>query len=165
VSYYIGVPLLLFVALVEASVLPMFPIYGLQPNLMLILLVGWLIVRGANEAYIFAPIGGLMLGLVDSAPLGTALIGLAPLALLQDIRGAQLREGGFVAALAFVIVMSLFYNFVHLAVFTLQGQAGDWLTATLRIILPVAFLNVLVMVPLYGIMSLASPERQRSVYI
>ena len=120
-SYYVGLPLLLLVALLEVSVAPMFRVAGLQPNLMLVLLIAWLIVRGAGEAFILAPVGGVLLGLVDGAPAGTALIGLAPLAFLQDLRGSQLREGGLIMAVAFTIVMSFFYNYVHLAVFTLQG--------------------------------------------
>jgi rod shape-determining protein MreD len=164
VSYYIGVPLLLLVALIEVSVLPMFRIYGLQPNLLLVLLIAWLIVRGANEAFVLAPVGGILLGLVDGAPAGTALIGLAPLAFLQDLRGSQLREGGFLAAVAFTIVMSLFYNYVHLGVYALQGQAGSWLEATTRIILPTVLLNLFVLLPLYGLLTLVNPEPRRTVY-
>jgi len=163
-SYWIGLPLLILVALMEVSVLPMFRVYGLQPNLMLVLLVVWLIVRGANEAFILAPIGGVVLGLVDGAPVGTALIGLAPLAFLQELRGSQLREGGLIAAVGFTIVMSLFYNYTHLAVFTLSGDSGDWITASTRIILPTVFLNVMILLPLYWMMTIASPEQRRSVY-
>ncbi len=163
-SYYVGVPLLLLVALAEVSVLPTLRVYGLQPNLTLVLLIAWLSVRGANEALILAPIGGVLLGLVDGAPLGTALIGLAPLAFLQELRGSQLREGGFVAAIGFTIVMSLFYNYVHLSVFALQGQSGDWLVATTRIVLPVTLINVLVLLPLYGLLSMARPNQRRTLY-
>ena len=163
-SYYFGPPLLLLVALLEVSVLPMFRIAGLQPNLMLVLLIAWLMVRGANEAFIFAPIGGVLLGLVDGAPMGTALIALAPLAFLQELRGSQLREGGLVMALAFTIVMSFFYNYVFLAVYTLEGHSGAWLTASLRIIVPAALLNVMVLVPIYGLLTATSTER-RTAYV
>jgi rod shape-determining protein MreD len=164
-SYWIGVPLLILVALLEVSVLPMFRVYGLQPNLMLVMLVAWLIARGSNEAFILAPIGGVLLGFVDGAPAGTALIGLAPLAFLQDLRGSQLRESGLIDAVGFTIVMSLFYNFVHLGVYTLMGEAGEWGTATLRIILPTVFLNVVILLPLYWLLSLADTEPRRTVYI
>jgi rod shape-determining protein MreD len=165
VSYWVGLPLLILVALMEVSVLPMFRLYGLQPNLMLVLLIGWLIVRGGNEAFILAPIGGVLLGLVDGAPTGTALIGLAPLAFLQELRGSQLREGGLIAAVGFTIIMSLFYNYVHLGVFTLLGQSGDWLIASTRIVLPTVLLNVAVLLPLYWLIRLASPDQRRTVYL
>lgn len=165
-SYWIGLPLLILVTLMEVSVLPLFRIYGLQPNLMLVLLVAWLMARGASEAYILAPIGGILLGLVDGAPVGTALIGLAPLAFLQDIRGSQLREGGLIEAIGFTIVMSFFFNFVHLGVFTLLGEAGSWGAASTRVIIPTVLLNVVILLPIYWVLSLTSTEpRTRMVYL
>lgn len=163
-SYYVGIPLLLFVALFEASVLPLFTVYGLQPDLMLVLLVAWLMVRGANEAFFLAPIGGLLLGLVDYQAMGTALIGLAPLAFLQELRGSQLREGGIVMAVAFTVAMTVFYNFAYLAVDTLQGESGDWLAASSRVIIPTALVNVAVLVPLYFTILAFSRERRQSAY-
>ena len=164
-SYWIGLPLLLLVALLEVSVLPMFRVYGLQPNLMLVLLIAWLSVRGASEAFILAPIGGVLLGFVDGAPVGTALIGLAPLAFLQELRGSQIREGGLIAAIGFTIVMSFFYNFVHLGIFTLLGEAGEWGAAFLRIIVPTVFINVVILPPIYGLLTLTGREQPRMMYI
>ncbi len=164
-SYWLGLPLLLFVALTEVSVLPMFRVYGLQPNLMLVLLIAWLSVRGASEAFILAPIGGVLLGLVDGAPVGTALIGMAPLAFLQELRGSQLREGGLTVAIGFTVMMSFFYNFVHLGVFTLLGEAGEWGAASLRIIVPTVFLNVMILPPIYWLLTLTGREQPRMMYV
>lgn len=163
-SYWVGLPLLVLVALTEVSVLPMFRVYGLQPNLMLVLLIAWLIVRGAGEAFVLAPIGGVLLGFVDGAPAGTALIGLAPLAFLQDLRGSQLSEGGLIEAVGFTILMSFFYNLVHLGVFTLLGEAGEWGTAIVRIVVPTVLLNVVTLLPLYWLLTIANPEPRRTVY-
>lgn len=164
-SYYVGIPLLLFVALVEAAVLPMFRVAGLQPNLMLVLMVAWLMVRGANEAFVLIPIGGFMLGLVDGAPMGTALIAMAPIAFLHDIRGAHLNETGFVITVAFVALMTVIYHLVHYFVLMLQGDAGPILSAMLRVVLPVCFLNVMVLLPAYIVLAGFSHERRRPAYV
>ena len=163
-SYYVGITIVIFSALLEASVLPLFRVFGMQPNLTLVILVAWLIIRGADEAYVLAPIAGLFIGLVDGSLLGVALIALAPMAILQDLRGAQLNESGLIMAIIFTVVMSLLYNYVHLAVFTLQGESGDWVEATLRIILPVTFINVAVLLPLYAVFSIVNPQPRRSLY-
>ena len=163
-SYYVGIGLLFFVALIEVSVLPMFRVYGLQPNLTLVLLIAWLIIRGEEEAYVLIPIGGVLLGLVESAPMGTALLALAPIAVLQEIRGSQLGQGGIAMAIAFTIVMSLVYNFTYLLVFTLSGESGSWLLAVTNVLLPATLLNVVVLVPLYFLFSLVNPQARRSLY-
>lgn len=163
-SYYVGIPLLLLVALIEAAVLPMFRIAGLQPNLMLVLLVAWLMVRSANEAFVLIPIGGFMLGLVDGAPMGTALIAMAPVAFLHEIRGAHLNESGLVLTIAFVAVMTVMYHLVFYVVFALAGDAGPFLSAMLRVVLPVCFLNVMALLPMYIVLAGFSQEMRRPAY-
>jgi rod shape-determining protein MreD len=163
-SYYVGITLLFFVALIEVSVLPLFRVYGLQPNLTLVLLVAWLIIRGEEEAYVLIPIGGVLLGLVESAPMGTAIIALAPVAVLQEIRGSKLGQGGIAMAIAFAAVMSVVYNFTYLLVFTLTGESGNWLVATTDVVLPVTLLNIVVLVPLYFVFSVVNPRYRRSLY-
>ena len=164
-SYYIAIPLLFLLALTEAVVEPMFRVAGLQPNLVLVMLTVWLIVRGQNEAFVLIPAGGLFLGLVDGAPMGTALLALAPLALLQDVRGSQLREGGLVTALIFVVLMTFAYHFVYLGIFVLRGEAGSgMLTAVTRVVIPTALLNAIVLVPLYWIVNIFSGELRRPAY-
>jgi rod shape-determining protein MreD len=164
VSYYVGIPLMFILAAAEASVLPLFRVSGLQPNLMLVVLVAWLMLRGPNEGFLFIVLGGLLLGLVDGAPLGTALLALAPLFLLHEARGSQLREGGLILTVVFTLVMTATYHLIYLAVFTLQGQNGNWLEAMVRIVLPTAFLNVLLLLPVYFALSLSSQELRRASY-
>ena len=164
-SYYIGIPLLLIVAAAEASVLPMFQAGGLQPNPMLVLLIAWLMVRGAGEAFLLIPIGGFFLGLVDSAPMGTALLALSPLAILQEIRGSHLREGGFVMTILFTAAMTVVFHFVYLLVFTLGGTGSSIAVAITRVILPTAFLNVIMLFPVYAILWASSGTLRRASYV
>ncbi len=163
-SYYVGIPLVFLVALSEASVLPMFRIAGLQPNPTLVLLVAWLMIRGPGEAFVLIPIGGLSLGLVDSAPLGTALLALAPLALLQEIRGAQLREGGLVLTVLFTLGMTAVFSLIYLSVYTLSADSGNWISAFTRAIIPVAFLNVILLLPVYSLLWITSGNLRRATY-
>ena len=164
-SYYIGLPLLLIVAAAEASVLPMFQIGGLQPNPMLVLLVAWLMVRGSGEAFLLIPAGGLFLGLVDAAPIGTALLALAPMAVLQEIRGSQLREGGFLLTILFTVAMTIIFNLVYLLVFVLGGEAGNLLGAMTRVIIPTALLNVIILFPIYVVLWGTSGDLRRASYV
>lgn len=163
-SYYVGAGIVFFCTLLEASVLPMFRLAGIQPNLTLIVLIAWLIIRGSEEAYVLIPFGGIMLGLVDGALMGTALLALAPVAVFQELRGFQFKESGIVMAIIFTFAMSLVYNYVYLAVFTLQGQSGGWVDATAEVILPATFINVAVLLPLYFLFSILNPEQRRSLY-
>lgn len=164
-TYYVGVPLVVLGALIEASVLPLFRIAGLQPNLVLVILVAWLMVRGSSEAFVLIPIGGVVLGLTESAPLGTALIALAPIALLHDLHGAHLREGGIIPAVAFTVLMTVVFHLVYLLAYTVSGQSGDWIGAFLRVTVPACLLNVIVLLPTYLILSGLNQESRRPGYV
>lgn len=163
-TYYIGVPLLFLIALVEASVLPLFRVFGSQPNLMLIVLVAWLMVRGQNEALFLIPIGAVFLGLVDGAPMGTALLALAPIIVLYELRGMHLGEGQFALTLVFTGVATLLYHFVYLLVFTLRGEAGGWIGGMIDVVLPSAFLNLLFLVPVYALIYICSQDVRRATF-
>ncbi len=122
-------------------------------------------IRGSGEAFLFIPIGGVFLGLVDSAPMGTALLGLAPLAFLQEIRGSRLSEGGFVLTILFTVAMTIVFNLVYLTVFALSGEAGSIAGAMMRIIVPTAFLNVILLFPIYAILWMTSGDLRRASYV
>lgn len=163
-SYYLAIPLLLIAALCEVAVAPMFRIAGLQPNLVLVILTAWLITRGQSETFFLIPIGGLFLGLVDGAPLGTAILALSPLALLQDLRGSRLNEGGFALCLLFVVIMTVAYNLIYLMMFTLRGESASWLQAATRVILPACLLNLVILAPVYWVLHFFSGELRRPTY-
>jgi len=156
---------MLLLALMEASVLPMFRIGGLQPNLVLVLLVVWLMLRGPREAFILIAVSGVCVGLVDGAPMGTALLALAPVALLQEVRGSQLRESGLILTTLFLLLMTFAYHLIYFAVFAIHGENGDPLSALIRVIIPTAFLNVLVLLPAYFVIAMSSQETRRAGYV
>jgi hypothetical protein len=60
--------------------------------------------------------------------------------------------------------MTLAYNIVYLAVFALQGASGNPLDAFLSIAVPACFLNVIVLLPVYFVLTAASQDLRRSVY-
>jgi hypothetical protein len=96
--------------------------------------------------------------------MGTALLAMAPVALLQEVRGAQLNEKGIAMAVAFVLIMSLVYNYTYLVVSTLQGESGPWIDATTQVILPTTLMNLAILLPLYAGFALLNPQPRRSLY-
>jgi hypothetical protein len=164
VSYYIGLPLMLVLALLEVAFLPYFRILGLQPNLTLVVLIAWLTVRGPEEALYLIPGAALFLGLVQGASMGIAFLALAPLPVLHELRGAHLGEGQFLIAIGFAVIATLVYQSIYLASFAVQGQAGDILGAVLRVMLPVALLNVVVLLPVYWLTQVFSGDTRRAMF-
>jgi len=164
VSYYVGVPLMALLALAEVAFLPYFRVFGLQPDLLLVVLVAWLTVRGQEEVLYLAPIGALVLGFANGASPGLAFLALAPLVALHDLRGRHLGEGRLPIAIIFTIVATVIYQLVYLGAYALHGQAGDIVGAVARVIIPVALLNVLALLPIYWLTSVLSPDVRRAMF-
>jgi cell shape-determining protein MreD len=164
VSYYVGVPLMLLLALVEVAFLPYFRILGLQPNLTLVVLLAWLMVRGEEEALFLIPLGALFLGLVQGGSVGLAFIAMAPVVVLYELRGVHLGEGQLFIAVAFTVVATVVYQGIYLLAFLAEGRGGDVLAAILRVLLPVALLNVALFLPVYWLMHLFSGDTRRAMF-
>lgn len=159
--YYVGVPLMLFLALAQTSSLPLFSLFGAHPNLVLVVLVGWAVVRGPDEALVLLAVAGLSLGLLNSQPLGLHLLALAPLVPLAAVRELRLIESELLPALGLAFLATLAYEGVFLVVFRLTGQDLDWWGSVSRVAIPAAIANALLMIPVYWLVWLASADRRR----
>jgi hypothetical protein len=86
-------------------------------------------------------------------------------AVLHEVRGAHLAESGVVLTIAFTVVMTLVFHAVYLLVFTVEGTAGAWDAALLRVAVPICLLNVLLLLPLYALLSATSQNLRRPLYV
>jgi len=161
VSVAIGLLLIAFACLAQVSILPQFSIFGVQPNVVIVLLVSWVAVRGQREAFLLIPAAGFMLGLLDSEPLGLAMLAFAPLILLTEVRELRLVESQLLPALGLVVVASLVYEGTILLTLAVTGERTGWPGSVLNVLVPVAIANVLLLLPVYGAVRLASLDLQR----
>jgi rod shape-determining protein MreD len=160
-SLIIGLAVFAFAALAQVSAVPEFSILGAQPNLVIALLVAWMAIRPRREALLLIPAAGLFLGLVDSKPLGLAMLALAPLVLLTEIRELKPVESEFLPAIAVMIMATLAYETTLLLTLTLTGEHVDWLASVLDVLVPATVASVLLLVPIYGIVRLLSQDLRR----
>ncbi len=148
-------------ALLQTSIVPVFSLLGTHPNVPLVVVVCWAIVRGQREALVVVPIAGIAVGLLDGQPLGTALLALIPVVLLAELREVRIVEGDFLLALVTIVVATLAYETIFLVTLRLTGETVYWWGSFSRIIVPTAIVNALLMPPLYGVMWLASADVHR----
>jgi len=161
VKYYIGVPLVIFLALVQTASLPLFSLFGVHPNLVLILLVSWATVRGEAEAMVLIPVAGLSLGLLDSQPVGLHLLALAPLAVLSLARPSGFVQADLLMALGLALAATLAYEGIFLVILRLTGESLNWWGNLSQVVVPAAIANTLLTLPVYWLVWLGSVDRRR----
>ena len=143
-SLYLAVPLLAFVALLQNAWLSQVSLWGARPDLMLVVVLAWTIVRGINEGLAWGFIGGLIIDLISGGPLGAHVLALLAVAFVGGQNWGEGLGAPLVRVLLLALVGGLAYHIVLLTVLTWTGHVVDWGYAFLRVAAPsVAFTVVI----------------------
>jgi hypothetical protein len=161
VRYWTGSVIVFFLALVQASSVQQFRVLGVVPNLMLVFLAAWLVVRGLDDVLPMIGVAGVTLGLVGMQTPGLVLLALLPLALFGVVREMHIVHSNVVLVVALVAASTVAYETVMFASIVVTGGPRDVVAAATRDILPATALNVMITLPVYVVMRFAKPVERR----
>jgi rod shape-determining protein MreD len=146
-AYIVGIPLLMFLAILQSSVLSYIGLLEGRPDLILLAIVAWAVTGRSDEAMVLGLIGGLMLDLLSGIPLGVSSLMLVLIAYLVSLFEVRFWEAHLLMPLAVTLIASFLYHFMTLGIIWLMGRAVD-IPAMLRlVILPSSFLNIVLALP------------------
>ena len=134
-------PLLTGIALIQTTVLARVSILGARPNLMVLVVLTWAVVRGLDEGLVWAFVGGLIMDLLSGGPLaGTALALVAAAYLAGQSLGEEV--GSEVVRLVILAVLGvLTYHVTLLVVLGWTGHPVNWGFSLTRVAGPSVVLN------------------------
>ena len=136
-------------AVLQTSVLPYFPILGVQPALVLVSAVVFASTHTGSQALIWGFGGGLLVDLFSAAPLGTNALLFTLIAFAVGTGGRGLdRTHPLFPILATALATAVYYPTLLLAL-QLQGFGVDWGSQVGARLLPAVAVNVLAAVVLY----------------
>jgi rod shape-determining protein MreD len=75
-TIYIAIPLMLLLVVLQAAVLPRFPVLGVAPQLLLLVVLAWTLLHGLAEGMLWALVAGLLLDLFSASPLGVTTLAM-----------------------------------------------------------------------------------------
>ena len=128
--YLVAGLLLLPAAVLQVTLAPRLELFGAFPNLVLLVVVGWTLARGAGPGIRWAIAGGLLLDLLAPGPLGVHALALAVAAYGTGFLKRSFEPDPVLLPAASAALATVAYNLVLVAVSQLLGH-------------PVAFLPVL----------------------
>ena len=142
-SLYFGIPILLLAAVLQSVWLDGLRVIGGRPDLALLVVVTWSIIRGANEGALWGFVGGILCDLLSGSGLGLWTFSMTAVGLLVGqpwvhalgptlIRLAMMSALGTVLGHALLLVMMV-----------LLGYAVELGPSLLTVALPAAMLNFL----------------------
>jgi rod shape-determining protein MreD len=164
---YIGAIILFITALVQSVVLPQAVPISARPHFVVLVVVAVCLAESLYEAVIWGFIGGLMLDLLSGPafPIGTNALILVLLALLASLGQADPFHNLLLVPLVTVFTATVFYHILMMGVSLALGHSVALLDNMLRVALPGAVLNAILMPVAYSAMLWLSERVGRRVRV
>jgi rod shape-determining protein MreD len=133
--------LFLAIALLQATIMPHLAIWGVFPDLPLIVVASWGLLRGPREGLTWGFVAGIAVDIFAAAPFGTATLSLTLIGLLSGLGATSALRARLILPMVFVFLATLLYALLYMLIVQVSGQFVPWLDNLLRIVPPSAVLN------------------------
>jgi len=134
---------------------------GVKPDIVLLLVVSWSIIRGAMEGVVWGFIGGLALDLFSGAPLGVSALILVAVGLLTNLGESNLLKSNMVLPLLAGFLASCAYEGAQMLALQAFGWNLSLGEAITRVVLPSSLLNAVLMPGVYWPLQALNRAMQR----
>jgi rod shape-determining protein MreD len=149
VRIVIAAGLLLLAALFQSLVGTSLPFLGGRPDLPLVLVLAWAVLRGPHEGALVGFIGGLLLDSVRYTPFGLNAAFLGIIGYVAGLPQANVYRGNFPFFFGTAVVVTLAYHLLMLLALQAYGLRLPPLAETWTLALWAAVLNALLLAPAY----------------
>ena len=148
-TIYIFVPLLVIAAILQASVISHMSIWGVFADLPLLVVTSWSLLRGVREGVLWGFVGGVAVDLLSGAPFGAATLSMMVVGALAGLGKTGVFRTHVVLQVLAMFLATVVYDLVFLLILWLSGSPNlgpaIWLDSLVRIILPSALMNAVLM--------------------
>jgi rod shape-determining protein MreD len=148
-SPYLTFAILLALAILQSTVMPRIALLGVHPDLMLMAVTSWSLLRGSREGMLWALIGGSALDLFSGARYGVSALPLLVVSFLSGLGHRNVFRFDLLIPIMVIPLTSLAYNGLMLTLLGFQGWPIAWRDAVLKSILPSTLINTLGMPIVY----------------
>ncbi|MDX1613428.1 MAG: rod shape-determining protein MreD [Candidatus Promineifilaceae bacterium] len=113
-SVYLAVPLMIGLLILQASVLPHFPVLGVVPQLTLLATLAWSLLHELDQGLQWAVVAGLTADLFSATPLGVSALALMMAVVVIHLIQRNFPDSRVIMPLALSAVGTVVFWFVYL---------------------------------------------------
>jgi rod shape-determining protein MreD len=140
--------------LLQTILSPFIRINRVHPDLVLVIVVGWVILRGWREGLAWGLIGGLCLDFLSGAPFGVFTLTMLIVSVVTGLSHGRVFGSSIVLPLSLTFSLSFLFNGLALLILSVLGQPVNWNDALLNVLWPVAIFNTVVMLFIFPLLYL-----------
>jgi rod shape-determining protein MreD len=148
-NFYLTAAVLTLAVLIQATLLVRIRFLGAAPNLLVVAVVCWSLIRGLGDGLVWGFIGGLGMDVVAGLPVGTSALALMGVSPLAGLGKSSVFPGSLTLPILLVVLATPIHGWIVLLIQQFLGVPVDWLSSTLRVIVPETGLNVLLVPVVY----------------
>ncbi len=150
---YISVLFLIFLALLQSTAWPGLQIGAVWPDVLLLVVMSWALLRRSDEALGWAFVGGIAADLLSHGPFGASVVGLIAVALIAGVAAGGVFRDRTVLPVVTAFVGTLAFHGVTVLALVVARERVDALDALFRLALPSAVYNAALSLFVYRMMS------------
>ena len=150
--YYLMFPLLAAACLFQATALARVKIYGVKPDLVLLLIVVGTLVYGGRSGLMWAFFGGLGLDIFSGGPMGSSSLALMAAVVVAGFGHRRLSRFNVFVPLMIMAASTLVYAGAYLSILAVLQYLGvahhqvPWLAMVQGVVVPAIVYNTTLMV-------------------
>ena len=149
----IAAPILAVLVMIQSAVLSNIPLLHGTTDLVLVALLAWALQKRVRTAWIWAIIGGLLVGYVSALPFGAILVGYLLAVGLAILLKQRIWQVPILAMLVATFFGTLLVNLVVIIALRVVDTPISFWEAINLVTLPSVLLNLLVAIPFYALFS------------
>lgn len=140
---------LLGALVLQVMIAPHVAIFGVTPNLLLLVVITLAFVEGSSAGATVGFIAGLLMDLLSTGPIGAWALVMTVVGYLSGSLRRNLFAEGWLAPVTVGVITALVADFAYLLVVTVIGVGPAFWTALGRLVLPRAVYNAVLVMLVY----------------
>jgi rod shape-determining protein MreD len=160
-SPYLSVGIMFSLGLLQSTVLPRITLLGVHPDLVLLAVAAWSLVRGSEEGMLWALVGGVVMDLFSAAPFGVCTLSLLIVGFAAGLGQANMLRLELLVPIVVIVPATLVYQLSLAGLLSLLTGATGWGTRFGQIIMPSILINSICMPFVYLLARLAHRRTRR----
>jgi rod shape-determining protein MreD len=148
-TLYLALPVLLLVAVLQATVFSHIRLFGGGFDVMLIVVVAWSLVQRDSDGPVWAFVGGLFADAFSGGPPGAFTLSLTLVTLAIALTEGRFYKSNWPVALIASVLSTVVYQLLYLSLLAIFVRPVNWADTLALNTFPSALLNLLLMLPVY----------------
>ena len=140
---YLYFGILFGLALLQSTVMPKITVLGVHPDLVLMAVTSWSLLRGAEEGMLWALVSGVILDLLSGAPFGVYSLALLTIGFAAGLGQRNILRVDILAPIVVIPLATLAYLLITMTLLSILGWEMAWGARVGAVVLPSILVNSL----------------------